>query len=219
MSNTVRELDDLLTLFADNNSNQITAQDIRDFIVTTDAWRFGGNYQDLYNLPTLGTLSSQNSTDVNISGGTLNGLNNVQTLQLSVTGLLNTGVNLSANAFSTAKISIRSAIVDLTKIGETNIFTVPANYMFLIDSMEILTTMIAGTNTTLQTRFGNNFNSSEYYASNIIKNNSVGERHIIEIAQNAALSGSIVNFGVTTPSSAPMHEGAGIINGTLIKTN
>jgi hypothetical protein len=217
MSNTIRDLSELLTLFADNNSNQITAQDLRDLIVTTDSWRFSGDYNDLYNMPSLGTLSSQNSNNVNISGGSLSNINNLQASQLSISGIINTGLNLAVNSFSTAKVSIRSPIVNLKQIAENEIFTVPDNFMFLIDSMEILTTSISGINNSLQARFGNNLNPEEYYSASQINNFNIGDRHIVEISQNAAIPGSTVTFGVVSGSSASFHEGAGIIHGSLIK--
>lgn len=212
MSNTIRDLSELLTLFADNNSNQITAQDLRDFIVTTESWRFSGSYEDLENLPQLGTLSSQDSNNVTISGGTLNNIS-----EISFNGSINPGINLSADSFSTTKVVIRSSIVDFTSVSENEVFSVPEYYMFLIDSMEILTTKIFGTNISLQARFGSNINSNEYYESSLINNFNVGDRHIIDVAQNAVVSGKIVTFGITTPSSAETHEGVGIINGTLLK--
>jgi hypothetical protein len=217
MSNTIRDLSELLTLFADNNSNQITAQDLRDFIVTTDSWRFSGDYNDLDNKPNLGSLSSQNSNNVNINGGNLSNVSSIQTNQLSISGSINTGLNLSANSFSTAKVSIRSPIANLKQVNENEIFTVPENCMFLIDSMEMLTISIVGTNDALQARFGNTSSPEEYYSSSLIKNYNVGDRHIIEMAQNAAIPGSVVTFGVVVGSNAETHQGVGIIHGSLIR--
>lgn len=212
MSNTVRDLSELLTLFADNGNNQITAQDLRDFIVTTDAWRFSGDYNDLENAPDLGTISSQDSNNVSITGGNLS---NISSLNLS--GSLNTGLILPPGSFSTARISIRSPIVDLKQVGENQILTVPNNYMFLIDSMEILTTNITGTNNSLQARFGTSLNPQEYYEPSQINSFNLGDRHIIEVSQNAATSSSSITFGVVSASSADVHEGVGIIHGNLIK--
>jgi hypothetical protein len=209
MSNTIRDLSELLTLFADNNSNQITAQDLRDLIVTTDSWRFSGDYNDLYNTPDLGTLSSQDSNNVNISGGTLS--------NITISGSFNTGLTLAPDSFSTSRLSIRSPIVDLKQIAETQIFIVPANHMFLIDSMELLTTSISGRNESLRARFGNNSNPDEYYSSSQINNFNTGDRHIVDVAQNAAVPGSIITFGVVVGSSALFHEGVGLIHGSLIK--
>ena len=210
MSNTIRDLSELLTLFADNNSNQITAQDLRDLIITTDSWRFSGDYNDLYNLPNLGTLSSQNSSNVSITGGTLSNIN--------LAGSFNTGLSLPPDSFSTLKVSVRSPIVDLKQVAESQIFTVPADHMFLIDSMEILTTNISGANESLQARFGSISNPEEYYSPSQINNFNIGDRHIVEIAQNAAVPGSTITFGVVVGSSATLHEGVGLIHGSLIKT-
>lgn len=213
MSNTIRDLSELLTLFADNNSNQITAQDIRDFIVTTNSWRFSRDYNDLENLPSLGSLSSQDANNVNITGGNLSNINN-----LSVTGSISTGLSLPADCFSTTKLTVRSPIIDFKVTGDVEIFSVPTGYMFLIDSMEVLTTSIFGSNNSLSIRFGTESNPEEYYSPSLISSSNIGDRHIVDIAQNASLSGNSITFGVEVASSADVHRGVGIIHGSLIKT-
>jgi len=212
MSNTIRDLSELLTLFADNNSNQITAQDIRDFIVTTDAWRFSRDYNDLENTPPLGTLSSQDFDNVNIEGGSLNNISS-----LTIQGTINSGLELAPNSFSTMKVSVRSPIVSFKSVAQTEIFAVPSDHMFLIDSMEVITTSIEGFDSLLRVRFGSNTNYDEYYTSSEINSSAIGDRHIIEIPQNATLSGKSVMFGVTVSSSAESHEGLAIVHGSLIR--
>lgn len=212
MSNTIRDLSELLVLFADNNSNQITAQDIRDFIVTTDSWRFSGDYEDLYNLPDLGTISSQDSDDINITGGSLSSIS-----YLEVLGSINPGFELLPGTFSTTKTSIRSPLIDFKQLSESEIIVVPSGYMFLFDGMEVVTTSITGENSSLSVRFGSSSNSDEFFPSTQIKSHSVGDRHIIDVAQNAVMSGKTITIGVTAASSATLHEGFGVIHGNLIK--
>lgn len=197
MSNTIRELDDLLNLFADNNSNQITAQDLRDFVVTADSWRL-------------------NSNNINITGGTISGISTLEASYINVDGFLNTGVQLSTNSFSTSKISVRSPITDLTKISQTEIFSVPVDYMFLIDSMEILTINISEPDLNLEIKIGNNLKDDEYHLVSNFSFSNVGDRHVIDVPQNASLSGSTINFTVASPSSSSTHQAVCIIHGTLI---
>jgi hypothetical protein len=213
MPNTIRDLSELLTLFADNNSNQITAQDIRDLIVTTDAWRFSGDYYDLENAPILGTLSSQDSDDVVIEGGSLSNISS-----LDIQGQINSGLELSATSFSTTKMSVRSGLLNFKSVLQKEIFSVPVNYMFLIDAMEVVTTNILGVNSSLKARFGSNLDYDEYYSPTEIKSFSTGDRHLIEIPQNATMSGKSVFFGVTVASSAEIHQGFAIVHGSLIRT-
>lgn len=198
MSNTIRELDDLLNLFADNNSNQITAQDLRDFVVTADFWR-------------------SNNNNVNITGGTISGISTLEASRISVDGFLNTGVSLSGNSFSTSRVSIRSPISDLTQIAQIEIFSVPSDYMFLIDSMELLTISISEPDSNLRIKIGNSLKDDEYYENSSVNFNSTGDRHIIDVAQNATLSNSTINFTIINPSSSLTHQGVCIIHGTLMK--
>lgn len=124
---------------------------------------------------------------------------------------------LSENAEFTNKISVRSPIVNLKQTGDVNILTVPTGYMFAIDSMEILTTAISTPGTAPSVRFGNTLVNDAYYSAASTQSNSLGSRHIIENPQNAAASGTIITFGITSASTAESHSGCGIITGHLIR--
>jgi hypothetical protein len=138
---------------------------------------------------------------------------------LFVNNVFNTGVSLSANSWSSGRISIRSALVNLKTVATTQIFTVPSGYMFLIDTMEIVTTAITTPGNPPTISFGTVSSTSEYYGPTQITSNSVGARHIIENPQDGATSSTVVTFSVTTASTASVHTGCGIVTGYLLKTS
>jgi len=160
----------------------------------------------------LGTMSTQNSDNVSVTGGTMSGLTS-----LSVAGVFNSGVTLASDTYSNAKVSVRTPFVNFKTVAETNLFTVPNGYMFLIDTMEVLTTAVTGAATAPNVRFGNSGDSSAYYSADTTLSNSVGSRHVIDIPQDAAVAGTVVTFGITNASSATSHTGCGIVTGYLVK--
>jgi len=168
---------------------------------------------------------TQNNASTNISSGTLvvtGGVGvsgQITTQNLSVVDQFNTGVSLATNSWPTGELIVRSKIVDLKNVAETNLFTVPTGYMFLVDSMEIVTTSITGASTAPSVRFGTSTLPDDYYAATQIASNSVGARHIIYNPQDAALAGSVISFGVTAGSTASTHYGCAIVKGYLFKTS
>ena len=138
---------------------------------------------------------------------------------LSVADQFNTGVSLSTNSWSTGELVVRSNIVDLKTVAETNLFTVPTGYMFLVDSMEIVTTSITGAGAPPSVRFGISTLPADHYEAARVTSNSVGARHIIDNPQDAAVAGSVISFGVTAGSTASAHSGCAIVRGYLFKTS
>jgi hypothetical protein len=138
--------------------------------------------------------------------------------ELSVLAMA-TPVVLSEDAEFTNKITVRSPIVNLKDTGDVGILTVPEGYMFLIDSMEVLTTSISQPGTAPTVRFGNLQVSDAYYAAGTTQSNALGARHVIENPQDAASAGTTVAFGVTAASTAGSHAGCGIVTGHLIRVS
>ena len=151
-------------------------------------------------------------------GGAVDVDNSLTANSLSVDGNFNTGVTLATNAFPTGKISVRSAIVSLKTVAETQIFTVPTGYMFLIDTMEIVTTSVSGAGAAPSVQFGNTGDGDAYYGPTQVTSNSAGARHIVENPQDGVSAGAVITFGVTTGSTATAHSGVGIVTGYLVKT-
>lgn len=138
---------------------------------------------------------------------------------LRVKGGFNTGVTLGTNAFPTGKVSIRSAIVNLKTVAETTIFTVPTGYMFLIDTVEVVTTSVTSAGAAPTIQFGNTGDSDAYYGPTQVTSNAVGARHISENPQDGAAAGTVITMGVTVASTATAHSGVGIVTGYLLKTS
>jgi len=149
--------------------------------------------------------------------GNMSVLGNINTIYANVNGALNTGSILAPGSFSTSKVSIRSKIIDFKIQQETELFEVPPGYMFLVDSMEIITTSIVSPRIAPTVRFGYNGANSSLYGPKKIESNSKGYRHIIENPQSGITEGNALTFGVTITSSATHHEGVGVINGYLLK--
>jgi len=179
--------------------------------------------QDKVNVADINNLDDYLDSKADINNpfftGTVNVSGNVNSIQASVNGSFNTGSILLQGSFSTSKISIRSKLVNFKLIGETDIFMVPPGYMFLIDSMEIITTSIVSPRVPPTIRFGHSGANSSLYGPKRTVTNSVGARHIIENPQSGMAEGSKITFGVTVPSSATKHEGVGVITGSLLKTS
>jgi hypothetical protein len=111
--------------------------------------------------------------------------------------------------------SIKSPEIDFTNSGQTNIFSVPENSMFFINSMEILTTRLESKDEAPSVKIGNQFDDSEYYQETFTSSNDLGSRHIIEDPQNGAEEGTTIIISVADPSTAEVHKGYCIINGVL----
>jgi hypothetical protein len=154
----------------------------------------------------LGSISNQDANNVVITGG-----------EITVDGNFNTGVILSNNSYSTGEISIRSPIINFKNSGSTNIFIVPTGYVFLINSMEIVTLEIESEVTGPFVSFGNSSSSNDYYGPILHEGYLSGGRHIAQFPQDAILENTIVTISVTTPSSSSTHNGFGIVTGFLLK--
>lgn len=173
-----------------------TENKLSDLIIDTDpVQKFG-----------LGNMSLQNADDVDITGG-----------KISVDGFFNTGVILSNDSFSTGEISIRSPNINFKNTGVTNIFLVPVGYVFLINTMEIITLEIDSLLKLPKVSFGNTSFQEEYCKSIILKSDAVGSRHIIKSPQDGIPENTIITISVLENSDSSVHTGFGIIRGSLIK--
>jgi hypothetical protein len=154
----------------------------------------------------FGTMATQNQNNVTITGGTI-----------SISGLFNAGLSLSTDSFSTAKLSARSPVTSFKTVDDTPIFTVPSGYMFMVDTMEIVTTTISGAGVAPKVRFGISGSEDAFYPESRTTSNSFGGRHVIENPQNGVDAGSVVTFGVTEASTATSHNGVAVVTGYLLK--
>lgn len=114
---------------------------------------------------------------------------------------------------------IKSPEIDFTNSGQTNIFSVPENSMFFINSMEILTTNLSSKDEAPSIKIGNQFDDDAYYQETFTSSNDLGARHIIEDPKNGAEEGTTIIISVANPSTAEVHKGYCIINGFLFILN
>ena len=168
---------------------------------------------------TQGTASTSTGTGTLVVTGGVGVSGQVTAANVAITDGFNTGVSLGANSWSTGELIVRSEIVSLKTVSEYTLFTVPTGYMFLVNTMEIVTTAITSAGTAPSVRFGTTLLPSDYYGPAQITSNSAGARHIIENPQEAAAAGTLVSFGVTTGSTASTHSGCAIVKGYLFKTS
>ena len=168
---------------------------------------------------TAGAASTSTGTGTLVVTGGVGVSGQVTAANVAITDGFNTGVSLGTNSWSTGELIVRSGIVNLKTVSEYTLFTVPTGYMFLVNTMEIVTTAITTAGTAPSVRFGTTSLPSDYYGPAQITSNSVGSRHIIENPQEAATAGTAVSFGVTTGSTASTHSGCAIVKGYLFKTS
>lgn len=142
----------------------------------------------------------------------------LNTVFLNTNGHFNTGVILG-ESFSTGKICIKTKTLDFTLNDNIEVFIVPNGYMFMIDSIEVVTTKIVSPRSSPHIRFGLNGQNSAILSSRKMNINTTGARHIVEHPQQGLSPGSTVTMGVTETSTATFHQGVGLINGFLLKLN
>lgn len=128
-------------------------------------------------------------------------------------------LRLNSDGDFLSSVSVKSIEIDFTLSGSTEIFTVPLNYMFFINSIEILTTEINTPGEPPSIKLGNEINDMYYYQETYTHSNSLGYRHIIEDPQNAIFEETLLKATICNPSTAIVHKGYIIINGFLFNYN
>lgn len=115
------------------------------------------------------------------------------------------------------KLVVQTPIISFKTETNTTIFTVPADHMFFIDTMEVITTSISSPGLAPVVQFGNTGDYSAYYSLNRTTSNSAGSRHVIQSPQNGITSGTSVTFGIQTASTAYSHNGIAVVTGYVLK--
>jgi len=154
----------------------------------------------------LGTIGTQNSDDVSITGGSI-----------SLSGQFNTGVVLPGESYSTSKISVRSSLVDFKSTDSVQIFTIPGGHFFLIDEMEIITSSISSPGEAPVVSFGNAASSNAYYGPGLSRSNQADSRHTIQYPQGLINENTVVVFHIDEASTAQEHLGFSLVTGYLFK--
>lgn len=129
----------------------------------------------------------------------------------AVTGTISSGVN--------PQIKISSQKVNFKATGNYVFFTVPANHVFMIDSMETITTDINTPSAPPSICFGNSTTSGAYQAANQTISNSQYARHIYANPQDGVAPATNIGASVCVPSTAVMHSGIFIYQGYLLRVS
>lgn len=111
---------------------------------------------------------------------------------------------------------IKSPKIDLKSTGSYSLYTVPDNHLFVIDSMEIITSDILSPSSAPFIEFGNTTSLNAYQASTQTTSNSQYSRHIFNNPQDAIPAGTILTVTINTQSTAIAHLGFLIFKGYLI---
>jgi hypothetical protein len=117
---------------------------------------------------------------------------------------------------SSAYKAIFSSTLNFKTVADYTLYVVPADKIFLIDSMEIVTTAITGAGTAPTVRFGNSVDRSKNWGPTITTSNTLNFRHVIGNPQHGAAAGTSLSGGITVGSTATSHSGNFIIRGTLL---
>lgn len=158
------------------------------------------------------------SADTSLQIGT--GTNSLEASMQIKEFLLGAGP-LETNAKGSHLVCIRSPSINFKTVADTSVYTIPSNHLFLLNTMEVLTTSISGAGTAPTIRFGYGGVSADYDAyltATTTTSNANNSRHIFDKPKNAIESSTIITGGVTVASTATAHSGYFLITGFLIKS-
>jgi hypothetical protein len=116
-----------------------------------------------------------------------------------------------------SRVCVASPLTDLNVSGNVEIMSPPDGYLLMIDAMEIVVTVSSGSGELSVVNFGNTDDPGAYKRDFQLVDGSVGSRNIISEPQNCIPSGTMVTFGVVTPSNQSELKGFGLITGSLLK--
>lgn len=120
-------------------------------------------------------------------------------------------------ALQTGGIVAITTATDFKSSGATTLYTVPTGKTFFIDSMEVVTTAISGTNSALTTKFGKSTDDDAYQTNTLTTANAVGDRHIYDSPSVGVSAGTIITGSVGTASNAATsHTGYFVLKGYQI---
>lgn len=175
--------------------------------------------QNSYNLITglSGVLNSTGSNLFNNING-LSGIVNSTISNLQTTGqsLYNLITGIDNNIIEGTKV-IKSSKINFKSTGIQNLYTVPNNYLFNIDTMEVICSDLTSLSAAPYLMFGNSGNISGYQTLFQTNANYQYARDIRAIASDSITGGVILNATVYSGAVGTIQSGFLIIKGYLIK--
>ena len=113
--------------------------------------------------------------------------------------------------------TIISSVINLKSAGTTSLYTVPTGSLFLLNEMEVVTSVMDTPGTAPTVSFGKIGTLAAYWTAAVVNSNAVGERHIIQNPQQGIAMTTVITATVTSGSTATEHEGYFILRGTLLE--
>ena len=158
-------------------------------------------------------------------GYTIEGASSWQTVQSRIgVQVMSTGAEWAITAWyhpdesseSSAYKAIMSSALNFKTVADYTLYVVPADKIFLIDSIEIITTAITGAGTAPTVRFGSSVDRDKNWGPTVTTSNSLNFRHVVGNPQHGIIAGTTISGGITVGSTATTHSGYFIIRGTLL---
>lgn len=115
--------------------------------------------------------------------------------------------------------TVRSNKINFKTSTNYRLYTVPANYLFLVDSMEIISSDVQNSADAPYISFGNSSDSGAYTPGMQTTSNSQYSRHILNNPQDAIPAGTVLTVSILTGSTATIHSGHCIFKGSLIENS
>lgn len=143
--------------------------------------------------------------------------NNLQVAFSWGSGLSGNGSLLTNLPTGNRTIIAQSQRINFKTTGNFNILTVPNNTLFLIDSMEVITSDISSPNFTAPTvRFGNTSDFAAYQNTILTTSNFPYARHIFDNPQNAVPALTTITASIISGALSSTHSGYLLYKGTFI---
>jgi hypothetical protein len=124
--------------------------------------------------------------------------------------------NITNISLDSSQFYIKTNKINFSTTGLYNIYTVPSGYMFLIDTMEVITSDMSNASSAPFVSFGNTISGSVYTNNIQTTSNSQYARHIFNNPQNAIPQNTIITASITQGSTAVTHSGYLTCRGSLI---
>jgi hypothetical protein len=116
-----------------------------------------------------------------------------------------------------SRVCVASPLTDFNVSGNVEMLAPPDGYLLMIDAMEVVVTVSSGSGELPVINFGNTEDPGAYKREFQLVDGAAGARNILAEPQNCISSGTMVTFGVVTPSNQSELKGFGLVTGSLLK--
>ena len=136
----------------------------------------------------------------------------------AMTGDLDMGYN-AIDSVINQELAITVHGVDLTAVAQTDIYTVPAGYRFIVEDVQIVIDSITGAAAMPTIQFGIDGDEAGWVGATQLdaSMNAANEREIWEAIQDALPAATVFEFGVTIGGASTTHVATVVIRGYLLE--